>query len=134
LWQVDRGWARGIAEIEPDELYIEDVLAAARRVQDRGIELVVVSLGERGAVGLGRGGSAWQARTALDRPVVDAVGSGDALVAGLVVSLSRGEALPEALRWGVACGAANTLLAGAGRCRRMDIDRLVGRTTVEPLV
>ena len=95
--------------------------------------MVVVSMGERGAVGLDSDGRAWWAGTRLDQPVVDAVGSGDALGGGWVVSEARGEPFPEALRTGVACGAANTLVAGAGRCRRSDIDRLAARATVREL-
>jgi fructose-1-phosphate kinase PfkB-like protein len=61
---------------------------------------------------------------------VDAVGSGDAFGAGWVVMQARGASYAESMRWGVACGAANTLLAGAGRCRREDIDRLAARACV----
>ncbi|HUT20534.1 MAG TPA: PfkB family carbohydrate kinase, partial [Anaerolineae bacterium] len=64
---------------------------------------------------------------------VDAVGSGDALAGGLLVGLVRGMPFAEVLRLGVACGAANTLLAGAGRCRREDIDRLARRARVYAL-
>ena len=65
--------------------------------------------------------------------VIDAVGSGDAMGAGLVVALARGQSLERALRLGVACGAANALVAGAGRCQREDIERLVERAVTRPL-
>ena len=68
---------------------------AARRVQARGVRMVVVSLGERGVIGLDPQGCAWSASTRLDRPVVDAVGSGDALGAGCVVALARGATFAE---------------------------------------
>jgi fructose-1-phosphate kinase PfkB-like protein len=95
--------------------------------------VVVVSLGERGVLGLDRDGHAWRARVTLDRPVVDAVGSGDALCGGLVVALARDDAFPDVLRLGVACGAANTLVAGAGRCRKADIERLTAHASVGEL-
>jgi fructose-1-phosphate kinase PfkB-like protein len=84
-------------------------------------------------LGIDRDGRAWKARVLLDVPVVDAVGSGDALAGGLVLALARGDAFPEVLRLGVACGAANTLVAGAGRCRRADVERLVARAKVDQL-
>jgi fructose-1-phosphate kinase PfkB-like protein len=67
----------------------------------------------------------------LEKPIVDAVGSGDAMGAGLVVALARGQSLDRALRLGVACGAANALVAGAGRCRREDIERLLERAAAK---
>jgi fructose-1-phosphate kinase PfkB-like protein len=93
----------------------------------------VVSRGAQGILALDEEGGAWQAAVDLDRPVVDAVGSGDALAGGLLVGLVRGTSFAEALRLGVACGAANALLAGAGRCRREDIDRLFSRARVHPI-
>ena len=133
LWQVDRGRAAVTTEVDLSALSVTDILVAARRVQERGIERVVVSMGERGALGLDRTGRAWHAWTTLDRPAVTAVGSGDALAAGLVVSLAQKDPLPGALRLGVACGAANTLVAGAGRCRGNDVERLAMRARVEEL-
>lgn len=132
LRQVDARQAVGTAEQEW-EASLQDVLSAARRVRAQGVPMVVVSMGERGVTGLDLQGAAWSASTQLDRPVVDAVGSGDALGAGCVVALARGMSFAEALRLGVACGAANTLVAGAGRCRLCDIERLVARATLTPL-
>ena len=132
LRQLDARQAVGTAEQEW-EASLQDILSAARRVRARGASMVVVSMGERGVIGLDRWGAAWSASTQLDRPVVDAVGSGDALGAGCVVALARGMSFAEALRLGVACGAANTLVAGAGRCHLGDIERLAARATVTPL-
>ena len=78
-------------------------------------------------------GRAWHVWTTLDRFVVNAVGSGDALAAGLVVAMARGDPFEVALRLGVACGAANTLVAGAGRCAVEDVERLAQRAVAERL-
>jgi 1-phosphofructokinase family hexose kinase len=127
-WQADRQTA-STTEQAWDAAHAE-ILALARDLQARGISMVVVSMGERGVIGLDPSGGAWSASTDLDRPIVDAVGSGDALGAGCVVALCRGMSFADALRLGVACGAANTLLAGAGRCHLSDIERLAARATV----
>jgi fructose-1-phosphate kinase PfkB-like protein len=132
LQQLLGGQAGGAAEQAWDASPTE-VLDATRDLQARGVSMVVVSLGERGVIGLDPQGRAWSASTRLDRPVVDAVGSGDALGAGCVVALSREKSFAEALRLGVACGAANTLVAGAGRCELCDIHRLSASATVRTL-
>jgi tagatose 6-phosphate kinase len=130
LWQLDGQLLGESAEVDLGEVPLADVLSSVRRVQERGIEMVVVSMGARGAVGGDADGRIWWAGTRLDQPVVDAVGSGDAFGGGWVVAEVRRESFPDALRMGVACGAANALVAGAGRCRRSDIDRLADRAVV----
>jgi 1-phosphofructokinase family hexose kinase len=136
---LDRKPIEGLAERVHD-LATDEIVALARRVQARGAQTVVVTLGERGAIGVAPSGRAWHAQSRLEQPVVDAVGSGDAFGAGLVValcrsaSLSSDAALTRALRLGVACGAANALLAGAGRCRRDDVERLAAGAIVNEIV
>ena len=132
LCQVDNLEGEGNRERDWN-LPFSEIVAIARRIRERGIETVVVTLGARGAIGVGPLGEAWHAQTRLERPVVDAVGSGDAMGAGLVVALARGQSLDRALRLGVACGAANTLVAGAGRCHEEDIERLAQRAVVRPV-
>lgn len=87
------------------------VAAAAAELVTQGVGTVVVSLGTAGAVAVDPDG-AWLAQTP---PVaaVSAVGSGDAMMAGLVHAYLQGLPLPEQLRWGVAAGAANAAVLGA---------------------
>jgi fructose-1-phosphate kinase PfkB-like protein len=66
--------------------------------------------------------------------VVNPIGSGDAVTAGIVVALARGESLPEAVRFGMACGAAQTLTPMAGRLPGPAvIAELYARTVFEPI-
>jgi 1-phosphofructokinase family hexose kinase len=106
----------------------EEVLAAALEIHRRGATHVLVSLGKRGAFLWDRE-RAWLAAppSVVER---NPVGAGDSMVAGLVWSLARGMALPEALRWAVASGAAAASLAGTtfgstamveGLARRVEI-------------
>ena len=133
LCQVDGLHAEQLTERVQD-LPLAETVSIARRVQARGVASVVVTLGERGAIGVIPSGKVWHAQTRLEQPVVDAVGSGDALGAGLIVALARGAPLAQALRLGVACGAANALVAGAGRCRREDVERLAARALVDEVL
>lgn|SRR5690554_229969 len=57
-------------------------------------------------------------------PIVSKVGAGDSTVAGTVLSLARKRPLKEAVRFGVAAGAAAVMTPGSELCRREDVERL----------
>lgn len=57
-------------------------------------------------------------------PIRSKVGAGDSMVGGMVLSLSRGADLLEAVRFGVAAGAAAVMTDGTELCRREDAERL----------
>jgi tagatose 6-phosphate kinase len=90
-------------------------------------ERVTLTLGAHGAVTSSEG-RLWHAMVRLGR-VRNPVGSGDALAAGMVVALERGDDPGEALAQGVAAGAANALTETAGLVRLEDVRRL--RTEVK---
>lgn len=98
-------------------------IAGAAELQKRGAQEVVITLGRQGVVGLTAEGQpfGWAA------PEVTAIcstGSGDCLFAGIAASLVCGQPLPEAVRMGVAAGAANTLQIGAGRLDRVQMQQI----------
>lgn len=107
--------------------------AAAGEIQGLGARNVVISLGKAGAVLVGpriRGdGQAWL----LSGPAAAAgnpIGAGDSLVGGLVWGLEQGLALPEALRWGIACGTATAGQRGTAVGQREEVQELVKRVNV----
>jgi fructose-1-phosphate kinase PfkB-like protein len=55
------------------------------------------------------------------------------MLAGVAAALAERRGLAEALRLGVACGAANTLTVGAGILRTADVTRLRATTTLVEL-
>ena len=86
------------------------VVAGAKEIAGRGVGIVVISMGAKGAICF-EGGRVWHAVP----PKVDAqgtVGSGDSMVAGLAVALARGEPIEEGLRLGTAAGAATAISEG----------------------
>ncbi len=102
-------------------------LAAAREVITRGVARhVLVSLGSRGALLAGAGGG--QRFAPVPVPPGSGVGAGDAMVAGVAVGLLRGWTLTDAVRLGVAAGAAMLLTPGTAPCTREDTERLFGQT------
>lgn len=79
--------------------------AALAALRARGIAQPALTLGAGGAL-LADGDLALHGRLAPAR-VLNPVGSGDCLLAGLAVALERGAGADAALRLGLACGAAN---------------------------
>jgi 6-phosphofructokinase 2 len=106
------------------ELTEEDVEPCARELIETGkSEIVVVSMGAKGAM-LVTANETF--RVVPPRvPLQSTVGAGDCMVAGLVLSLSRGEGLKEALQMGVACGTAATMNPGTGLCQPDDVEYLL---------
>ncbi|MGN6740934.1 1-phosphofructokinase family hexose kinase [Dyella sp.] len=110
---------------------VADAARVARELHMRGVALPLVTLGAQGAVGWD-GQHAWHAAVTVAHNV-NAVGSGDCLLAGLAVALHRRALLPEALRLGVACGAANAMNEETGFLRRDQVDALLGEVRLTRL-
>jgi 6-phosphofructokinase 2 len=111
-------------------------LAAARALIDRGAaQYVLVSRGAQGALLASRDGGQLFAPATV--PSGSGVGAGDAMVAGVAVGLTRGWPLVEAVRLGIAAGAAMLLTPGTAPCTRADTERLLEQTenpvNVEPV-
>lgn len=81
------------------------LVAAIRRVLDRGVELVIVTMGAEGAIAVTRDETVRVKPAPIE--VRNATGSGDTFLAGVLASAYRGHAFSDALRWGSAAAAAN---------------------------
>lgn len=86
--------------------------AAGRRLAQRGIALVAVKLGARGALLIEDGAVIEVAALRVD--VVDSTGAGDAFCAGLIAALRAGADTETAGIIAAACGAAAVATRGAG--------------------
>jgi 6-phosphofructokinase 2 len=100
----------------------EQVAAAQELVQHGQAQVVVVSLGNRGALLITP--SAAQRVPAIKVRSGSGVGAGDAMVAAITVGLSRGWPLSKSVRFGVAAGAAMLMTPGTAVCTRGDVERL----------
>lgn len=88
-----------------------DLESAARALQRMGPPVIILTLGERGAL-LARGDQTDHFPAFAVTPV-DTTAAGDAFVGALAVALAEGRPLPEAVRWGNAAGALATTRPGA---------------------
>jgi 6-phosphofructokinase 2 len=96
---------------------------AARDIINRGgTHAVVISLGAGGAV-LVTAESRLEVR-APAVPIKSKVGAGDSMVAGMTLALARDASLEDAVRLGVAAGAAAVMTPGTELCKKDDADRL----------
>jgi len=107
---------RGIRNERDEEEAARELIAEGRS------EIVVVSLGARGALVATGGESA--RLPAIATQAKSTVGAGDSLLAGIVLGLCRGLALRDAVRFGIAAGTAALLGPGTQLCRRDDVERM----------
>ncbi len=109
----------------------KDMIKVVRSLLDKGIKIVALSLGRQGAV-VANNESVWSV-SPPEIKVVNSVGSGDALVAGLIYSFTKGAGMEEAIRLGMACATANALISGAGFCRKEAIEKFYPRIRISSL-
>lgn len=110
----------------------EELLAAATPLLDR-MEYVIVTRGRGGAVLISRQGL-YSGLAALDPDrVKNTVGCGDALLAGFLSGLLTGTDMAEALRRGVAAGAASATAPAAGRLPRDVYEELLDLVHIDRL-
>ena len=83
-----------------------DILAAAQRLTVAGASWVLVTHGPKAAILTAADGEAWR----LLPPAVETlspIGSGDCATAGMAHAILNGMSMPDAARFGLACGSAN---------------------------
>jgi tagatose 6-phosphate kinase len=82
------------------------VLAAMRELIERGAQSVVVTHGTA-AIWVMENARVWELTPPEVAPVVNPIGCGDCLAAGIAAGLARGDALLDAVRFGVAMASDN---------------------------
>lgn len=111
----------------PEETMYEEV--AHRLVKEGHCEKVVLSLGAAGAFAVD-GGRVLRLRPPMVR-LVSRIGAGDSMMAAMVLALSKDETFADAVRYGVAAGAATVMRPGNEFCTREDVMKLRDRVVVE---
>jgi 6-phosphofructokinase 2 len=99
--------------------------AAKEIIRSGQCEVIVISLGAAGALLVYENNVEHIVSPTV--PISSKVGAGDSMVAGIVLSLSRGKKLREAVLFGIAAGSAAVMTPGTELCRREDTERLYAR-------
>ncbi len=111
----------------------EGVVAAGRELlEEHGARIVIVSLGESGAIFVTPREGIYRVRS----PQVEwlsSVGCGDAMVAGFAFASARREPLEERMRWSVAAAATVACSFGAALETGDTVRRLLPEVTIEKL-
>lgn len=117
----------------------DEAKAAAHRLLELGVDAVILTLGEKGALLVQREVEVSIPSTSLipafEVEPVDTTAAGDAFMAGLAVALAEGKPLVEAVRWGNAAGALATTKVGAQPSLpyRAAVEMLLAEGTTRPV-
>ncbi|MFD0618204.1 ribokinase [Paenibacillus sp. GCM10027629] len=118
---------RAITGIDPSDAGLESVMDA---LLEQGPEVVIATLGSKGAAWKKKGGSL-QYMAAHRLEVVDTTGAGDAFNAGLACALSKGQEIETSVRFAVGVSALAVTKFGAqdGMPVKEDVDRFLLQST-----
>lgn len=95
----------------------------ARKIINEGkAEILIVSLGARGAMLATKETLEYVVPPTVKQK--STVGAGDTMVGGIILSLSRGDDIRDAIKWGVAAGTAATMTPGTELCRKEDVEEI----------
>jgi 6-phosphofructokinase 2 len=104
---------------------------AQRLMQAGRCEVLVISLGAAGALLVSK--DITEPIRPPTVPIASKVGAGDSMVAGIVLSLARGQSIRDSVLFGIAAGAAAVMTPGSELCRREDAERLYAKMGSESL-
>ncbi len=108
---------------------ITEFVDAGRWVIKKGVEMVAITRGPRDAL-LVTKETVLKAKPPKVK-VVSPVGAGDSFVGGFLLAMVRNYGLKEALRWGVAAGAAAAMSPSTQLVKRGDFETLLPQIAVE---
>ncbi len=107
------------------------IIRVARELQEKGVNLVCVTLGAAGCIAVTTEGT-YRLRTPAIK-TINTVGSGDAFIAGCAVAFQNNQAIQDVLKSGMACGMANTQFAETGKVSQQLVKEFSALVTVEKL-
>lgn len=110
---------------------ISEIVEAAHVLHDKGIPVVVVSLGADGSVVFSNEGAYRAVVPKID--AVNTVGCGDSMTAGFAIGFSKGWSMAETLKLASAISAAAALREETGYFLMEDMKRIIGDIKIEEL-
>ncbi|HIQ05057.1 MAG TPA: 1-phosphofructokinase family hexose kinase [Anaerolineae bacterium] len=109
---------------------VADAVVVAQRLREQGIEYVLVTLGDDGAVAVSRQNCYFIPSLPVPR-VVNSAGAGDGMIGGIAHVLGQGGSWEDALRLGTAAAAAVLLTPGTAVCHRADVEAFLPQVRLE---
>lgn len=107
----------------------QDIIEGANYILNKGVEIVVVSLGKDGSM-VFHNNKIYKVKTP-EIKVANPVGSGDAMVAGFAVSLARNYDFEDTLKLATACGTANAMEDETGKVNLDNVKSIMDKVVVE---
>ena len=111
---------------------LDDVVSAAKSINQQGVEIVLVSMGAKGILLVSDGQQYLAVPPNVN--VESTIGAGDSSVAGFVSGLVQGKDLKQCLIYAVAAGTATTLRQGTALCQKDDFERIVPEVLLTDLL
>jgi sugar/nucleoside kinase (ribokinase family) len=93
---------------------------------ERGAQSVIITQGKT-AVWVMEGDAAWEITPPAVKPIVNPIGCGDCLAAGVAWGLARGQSLVDAVRLGMAAASENLTQLLPARLTPTGVDRWLER-------
>jgi 6-phosphofructokinase 2 len=110
---------------------VSDLLGKAHHLVEGGIEIVLISMGAKGLLGVEKDEAYWATPPQVE--VVSPVGAGDSALAGFIYALTKGLSFREAMILAAAAGTASVMAPGTGLCRKKDVERIKKEVKVQRL-
>jgi len=108
-----------------------DFVKSARRLLDGELEVVVISAGADGVYVVEKRGGFRAVPPTVE--VLNTVGAGDCLIAGIVHGLDTGLNLEDAVKLGVAAGTATAMSEGTAQGAKEDVEKILPLVRIEGL-
>lgn len=109
----------------------EDIINGANYILNKGVEIVVVSLGKDGSM-IFYDNEIYRVK-APNIKAINPVGSGDSMVAGFAISLMRKYDFEHMLKFATACGTANAMELETGKVDSNNVDRIIEEIKIEKM-
>jgi len=110
---------------------VEQALEAADSLCRLGVGTSIITLGSQGAVAASQEGR-WYGQSPAIQAIAP-VGSGDSFLGALVMALSQDSKLPDALRQGIAAGAANAMTIGVAMIDPQTVAEIADQVVINPV-
>ncbi|SHK07871.1 1-phosphofructokinase [Paramaledivibacter caminithermalis] len=110
----------------------KDILNSGIKLVQKGIEVVVISLGGEGCIVFNKDRIY---KTLLPKvEVVNPVGSGDSMVAGFAVALEKGYSFKKMIKFASAVGTANAMEHETGKVSKDVVEDLMNKIEIEEII